>query len=473
MKKIKKILAAVMTLAMVLGMSMTSFAANSRTTISVDGLATTGTNAATYVKILEPDVTAPGGYKFVDGVNIYGYTTAKAFMDAKVEDQKAALRNENTTLPGATAGNIENNVFSATVDAGYYVVNITNTAGADEPTITYDNPMIVSVEYDKATPNSAGGYDYNVKADDPDNTVTAKYSSIPVTKDGKDKNNGDGTVEVGGTATYEIITFIPSQVFYFRVRDVLGNATYLPETVKVHIEGVGYLDSETINNIVSYPTTDPDENDMVIDLTDYLANVGKKVTITYDVTVTGTVVNNTVTPDDGNHNYTSDGETLYTGGAQLTKYIEDGETPMENAVFVLYKEVMENGENVKYYAQVDGNNVLTGWTKNEKDESIRLTTGKDGVVYVDGLDIGDYHFKEVEAPSGYSVNPEIKDVKITEANTTKHDPYNRFETEMNDTKLSALPSTGGIGTTIFTVGGCIIMIAAAGLFFASRRKSSK
>ena len=42
---------------------------------------------------------------------------------------------------------------------------------------------------------------------------------------------------------------------------------------------------------------------------------------------------------------------------------------------------------------------------------------------------------------------------------------------MKDSKLSALPSTGGIGTTIFTIAGCVIMIAAAGLFFASRKKS--
>ena len=40
-----------------------------------------------------------------------------------------------------------------------------------------------------------------------------------------------------------------------------------------------------------------------------------------------------------------------------------------------------------------------------------------------------------------------------------------------NTKLSSLPSTGGIGTTIFTIAGCVIMIAAAGLFFASRKKS--
>ena len=45
--------------------------------------------------------------------------------------------------------------------------------------------------------------------------------------------------------------------------------------------------------------------------------------------------------------------------------------------------------------------------------------------------------------------------------------------EIKNTKLSALPSTGGIGTTIFTVGGCAIMIIAAGLYFASRRKAAK
>ncbi|MEI3495409.1 MAG: LPXTG cell wall anchor domain-containing protein [Blautia obeum] len=44
---------------------------------------------------------------------------------------------------------------------------------------------------------------------------------------------------------------------------------------------------------------------------------------------------------------------------------------------------------------------------------------------------------------------------------------------MKDTKLSALPSTGGIGTTIFTIAGCLIMVTAAGLFFASRKRTNK
>ena len=63
-------------MAMVMGLGITGFAANkyAESTITVNGLATTGTNSVTYVKILEPDVTVAGGYKFVTGVQIEGET---------------------------------------------------------------------------------------------------------------------------------------------------------------------------------------------------------------------------------------------------------------------------------------------------------------------------------------------------------------------------------------------------------------
>ena len=93
-----------------------------------------------------------------------------------------------------------------------------------------------------------------------------------------------------------------------------------------------------------------------------------------------------------------------------------------------------------------------------------------------GLDVGIYYFKETVAPEGYHIADSPKgydaqaEIVAPENGVTE---IIKAETALTNTKLSSLPSTGGIGTTIFTIGGCVIMIAAAGLFFASRKKENK
>ena len=87
-----------------------------------------------------------------------------------------------------------------------------------------------------------------------------------------------------------------------------------------------------------------------------------------------------------------------------------------------------------------------------------------------GLDEGNYEFKETKAPTGYSVNIANKAFTITASDNAE---VSVDAGQFVNTKLSALPATGGIGTTIFTIVGCGIMIAAAGLFFASRRKENR
>lgn len=121
------------------------------------------------------------------------------------------------------------------------------------------------------------------------------------------------------------------------------------------------------------------------------------------------------------------------------------------------------------------------------------TTDDNGIATFDGLDAQDttYYIVETQAPSGYKIDGikhhlsgatanepttnTVKDprTKITTITTTYSftDFGESGITTITNTKLSALPSTGGIGTTIFTIAGCVIMIAAAGLFFASRKKS--
>ena len=77
--------------------------------------------------------------------------------------------------------------------------------------------------------------------------------------------------------------------------------------------------------------------------------------------------------------------------------------------------------------------------------------------------------EETKAPEGYSINVDGASATIKESK----DKNVTVPTSLKDTKLSALPSTGGIGTTIFTIAGCLIMVTAAGLFFASRKRTNK
>ena len=82
-----------------------------------------------------------------------------------------------------------------------------------------------------------------------------------------------------------------------------------------------------------------------------------------------------------------------------------------------------------------------------------------------------YAFKEVVAPEGYSINTDDAEVSFDADDT--HTKVIEGTASMTDTKLAALPATGGIGTYIFTIAGIIIMAAAAGFFFVSRRKTNR
>ena len=161
----------------------------------------------------------------------------------------------------------------------------------------------------------------------------------------------------------------------------------------------------------------------------------------------------------------------------IYKYTMNGEnkTPLAGAQFVLYR---GTGENVQY-AKADTNGKLTGWTA-DKEAATVLTSNASGELSFSGLDAGTYYLEEIEAPDGYNKLVDPVEVTITagdinsatnEAGAAKVNNGTREEVENN--KGTVLPSTGGMGTTIFYVVGGGLMVAAIVLLLVKKRGENK
>ena len=164
----------------------------------------------------------------------------------------------------------------------------------------------------------------------------------------------------------------------------------------------------------------------------------------------------------GKADFGSDTTTTYEGNIILTKTNEDGSKKLAGAGFEVRKG--EEGTALTFVKLTDG-----VYKYDPEGTITKVVTNANGTVKVQGLDVGTYYFKEVEAPEGYSKN-ETDAEAVLAVSGDKAEAVLTQTTSMTDTKLSALPGTGGIGTTIFTIGGCLLMIIAAAMFFVSRRK---
>lgn len=168
--------------------------------------------------------------------------------------------------------------------------------------------------------------------------------------------------------------------------------------------------------------------------------------------------------------------TTYTWDMSVLKYANgDKNVLLENAEFVLL-----NGAKDKVAMVVGGR--LTGWTavpEASADGAIAwpgntvLATGSDGKIAIAGLDSDTYYLREVKAPDGY--NKLANDVPVTITGATKGNDgtltYTTVSTEVENKSGAELPSTGGVGTTVFyVVGGLMVLLAV--VLLVTRKKMS-
>ena len=128
------------------------------------------------------------------------------------------------------------------------------------------------------------------------------------------------------------------------------------------------------------------------------------------------------------------------------------------------------------------------------DVDVKGKVGLDGVLKFEGLGAGTYTIKETKAPENYNKIDDITvniTCKLPEKIDTGNEPCTwKYKIGSEEVKEAAngiitldiqnrsgaeLPSTGGIGTTIFVYGGIILMVLALGVVAVrtySRKKNA-
>ena len=184
---------------------------------------------------------------------------------------------------------------------------------------------------------------------------------------------------------------------------------------------------------------------------------------------------------------TADTAKMYTFQLDITKVDSlDTSKPLAGAQFRLYRNEVKEGVTTKVYAVIKDGKV-TGTTTSISGENAAtvLTTGTDGKISIAGLDSSIYYLEEVKAPDGY--NAMTAPVRITITPTYTNNVLDALAYDVDgvpgignavngvvsvnvkNTAGATLPSTGGVGTTIFYIAGAALMIGAGAVLAAKKR----
>ena len=267
-------------------------------------------------------------------------------------------------------------------------------------------------------------------------------------------NGDDGTPQVIDAANY---TRTPngSQSFTLSIKDVKTCVPDLNKGATITVTYTAHLNDKATVNTAGSPATTENKNSVYLQYSN-----NPRIDTSLDRTTTSEVC-------------------VYTYQLNNTKYHDDDTSGNElaGAGFRLYSdEACTPEQEVKLYKKDNFYYPIKDATDKAQD-AVEMFSDEHGQFNVKGLDAGTYYLKETKTPDGYSPCPDKK--IVISATHTEYNVNLSGESNLNNKIINikaggiTLPSTGGIGTTIFYVVGGGLMVAAIVLLVTKNRMENK
>lgn len=493
MKYMKKLMTLLAVLTLALAMAVPAFAAS-------------GTASSTGKITIDNAVTGTT-YKAYRIFDLESYDTDKNAYSYKLNSAWNGFPTYSTTIDGNTVSATD---FFSVNSAGYIEWNgAKKDAGADFAKLAKAFVDANSIACDKKETASGAtvtftdltlGY-YLVDTslgslcslDTTEPSVTIKEKNSDTTIEKKIVINGDEKVDsnsagIGDTVNFSItITVKDGAPKGYVLHDQLSGLTFNPDSLKVKI-GTTTLTANTDYTLETNPT---DGDSFDVKFKDGKLKPNDVVVVTYSATVAANATiagagntNKAKLEYNGKHS-TEEETTTYVWKLNVHKYAlnsTNNEVALSGAKFVLYR---MDGD-TKKYAKLT-NNKIDGWV-NDKGNATTLETSGTGDILIEGLNEGTYYLEETEAPAGYNKLTEPIEVEITattsvtsgsetvqykNSSETSYTPATDATVKVLNSAGTQLPSTGGIGTTLFYVIGGVLMAVAAVLLVTKKRMNNK